>query len=65
MRKKYKMEKDAQNVTSGVKSKWSYFDKIDNIIGSSPKVVGLPHNIDSGQPLGSQPKGSQVEKKIG
>ena len=54
MNKKFKMEKDAQNVTNIVKSKWSYFDKIDNIIGSSPKVSMLLHDIDSGLPLGSQ-----------
>ena len=44
MKKKYKMEKNVQNVTSGV----LFFDKIDNIIGSSPKVARLPHGIDRG-----------------
>ena len=56
LRHKYKMEKDAQNVTSGVKSKWSYVNKIDNIIGSSLKVSRLSHGVDSDQPLGLQSK---------
>ena len=44
--------KNAQNVIGGVKSKWSYFDKNDNIINSLLKVLRLPHGIDNGESLG-------------
>ena len=39
MRKKYMLEKAAQNSTSGVKSTWPFYIKNDDIIGVSPKVM--------------------------
>ena len=32
-------EKAGQNATGGVKSTWPYYNKIDDIIGASPKVM--------------------------
>ena len=39
LRRRYVVEKAAQNSTSGVKSTWPYYNKIDDIIRASPKVM--------------------------
>ena len=39
LRQRYIAQKAAQNATGGVKSTWPYYNKIDDIIGASPKVM--------------------------
>ena len=39
LRRRYMAEKAGENATGGVKSTWPYYNKIDDIIGASPKVM--------------------------
>ena len=60
MRKKYLEERACENETGGIKSQWPLFNEINEIIGSSPKVIGLSNVVDSRENLktkGSQKKG--------
>ena len=44
-------EKSRANQTGGTSSKWLLFDQINNIIGSSPKVIGIPNALDPSGPF--------------
>jgi hypothetical protein len=49
MKKKYLEERAHEDETGRTKSKRSFFNKINDIIDSSPKVIGLSNAIDSGE----------------
>jgi hypothetical protein len=61
MKRKYLGERAHEDEIGGTKSQWPLFNKIKNIIGSSPKVIGLSNAIDSGEK--SKRRGSQKKEK--
>ena len=61
MKRKYLGERAHENETRGIKSQWPFFYKINEIIGSSPKVIGLSNAVDSGEK--SKIKDSQKKEK--
>jgi hypothetical protein len=48
MRRKYLGERACEGETRGTNFQWPLFNKINDFIGSSPKVTGLSNAIDSG-----------------
>ena len=57
MRRKYLGERAREDGIGGTKSQWPLFNKINDIIGSSPKIIGLSNAVDIGEK--SRTKGSQ------
>lgn len=47
--RRYVTERGAENQTGGVKSSWDLFSRIDHIVGSNPKIIGIPGGKDTGQ----------------
>jgi hypothetical protein len=70
LKKRYKTVKEKKNATVSVNSSWPHFARLNEILATNPKIVGIPGGFDLGadvqpkdlpQPLKEEDEGGEEE----